>query len=45
MYNGFFNEEGANGMKDFLNGLYSMLIVAAFAFVLLVVPSMIERMF
>lgn len=32
------------GMKDFLNWLYSMLVVAAFAFVLLVVPQLIERL-
>lgn len=32
------------GMKDFLNWLYSMLVVAAFAFVLLVVPQIIERL-
>ena len=35
---------GVIGMKDFGNWLYSQLVVAAFAFVLLVVPSLIERM-
>ena len=32
------------GMKDFVNWLYSQLVIAAFAFVLLVVPQLIERL-
>ena len=35
---------GVIGMKDFVNWLYSQLVVAAFAFVLLVVPQLIERL-
>ena len=31
-------------MKDFVNWLYSQLVIAAFAFVLLVVPQLIERL-
>ena len=31
-------------MKDFVNWLYSQLVIAAFTFVLLVVPQLIERL-